>query len=95
MEFGNCETPIISTDFIEFNNDFNLYPNPSNRLINIKSTQKVSSINIYNMLGNLVMVRNVSSNRSILDIENLTEGIYLIEVRFENKSILNSKFIKK
>jgi hypothetical protein len=47
------------------------------------------------MLGNLVMVRNVSSNRSILDIENLTEGIYLIEVRFENKSILNSKFIKK
>jgi len=95
LEFGNCEIPIISTDFIEFNNDFNLYPNPSNRVINIKSTQKVNSINIYNMLGNLVMVRKVSSNRSILDIENLTEGIYLIEVRFENKSILNSKFIKK
>ena len=72
LEFGNCETPIISTDFIEFNNDFNLYPNPSNRVINIKSTQKVNSINIYNMLGNLVMVRKVSSNRSILDIENLT-----------------------
>ena len=45
------------------------------------------------MIGNLVMVKNISNNQSTLNIENLTNGVYLIELKLNNGSILNSKFI--
>ena len=47
------------------------------------------------MIGNLVMVKNISNNQSTLNIENLTNGVYFMELTLSNGSILNSKFIKK
>ena len=41
------------------------------------------------------MVKNISNNQSTLKIENLTNGIYFIEINLNNGSILNSKFVKK
>ena len=47
------------------------------------------------MIGNLVMVRNISNTQSTLNIEHLTNGVYFMEFNFENGSLKNSKFIKK
>ena len=41
------------------------------------------------------MVRNISNTQTTLDIEKLTNGIYFIELNFDNGSIINSKIIKK
>jgi hypothetical protein len=41
------------------------------------------------------MVRNISNTQTTLDIEQLTNGIYFMELNFDNGSIINSKFIKK
>ena len=49
----------------------------------------------FNMIGNLVMVKNIANNQSTLNIENLTNGVYFMELNLSNGSILNSKFIKK
>ena len=47
------------------------------------------------MIGNIVMIKNISNNQPILNIENLRDGVYLIEIKLSNGSILISKFIKK
>ena len=79
----------------QIESDFSIYPNPSNGIINIQSGNKIKSINIYNMIGNLVTVRNISNTQSTLNIEHLTNGVYFMEFNFENGSLKNSKFIKK
>jgi hypothetical protein len=47
------------------------------------------------MIGNLVMVKDISGNQATLNIETLTNGVYFLELNSLNGSILNSKFIKK
>ena len=92
LQFGSCTDPTIVN---QIESDFSIYPNPSNGIINVQSGKKIKSINIYNMIGNLVMVRNISNTQSTLNIEHLTNGVYFMEFNFENGSLKNSKFIKK
>ena len=47
------------------------------------------------MIGNLVMVRNISGNQATLNIENLTNGVYFLELNSLDGSVINTKFIKK
>ena len=47
------------------------------------------------MIGNLVMDRNIFKNQTTLDIEYIPNGMYFVELKFDNGSIINSKFIKK
>ena len=56
---------------------------------------EINTVNIYNMIGNLVMVKNIASNQSTLNIENLTNGVYLMEMNLSDGSTINSKIIKK
>src|SRR6185437_12562234 len=45
----------------ESNNDVSIYPNPSNEIINISSQKNIQSINIYNMLGQLIYNNQINS----------------------------------
>ena len=47
------------------------------------------------MIGNLVMVDNNYNNQFNLNVENLINGIYIIEVNLKDGSSFNSKFVKK
>ncbi len=73
----------------ELQNSFGLsvFPNPTRNQINIQtnSTGKLS-FNIYNSLGQLVMNGILATNFTTLDINNLTNGIYSIELRADFKT---------
>ena len=92
LQYGSCTTP---TGLSQVENNYSIYPNPTNGVITIQAANKINTVNIYNIGGNLVMVKNISNNQSTLKIENLTNGIYFIEINLNNGSILNSKFVKK
>ena len=92
LQFGSCTDP---TNVNQIESDFSIYPNPSNGIINVQAAERINTVNVYNMIGNLVMVRNISNTQTTLDIEKLTNGIYFIELNFDNGSIINSKIIKK
>lgn len=93
LQYGSCNTP--GTGINELDNKLSIFPNPSNGVLNIKASQNISSVNIYNMIGNLVMVKNIANNQSVLNIESLTNGVYFIELNLNNGSTLNSKIIKR
>jgi hypothetical protein len=93
LQFGSCDTP--GTGITQLENKLSVFPNPSNGIINIQSAYKLKSVNVYNMIGNLVMVRNISSNQAILNIETLTNGVYFLELNSYDGSVINTKFIKR
>jgi len=93
LQYGSCTTP--STGMVEKVNSYSLYPNPSNGIVTIKSDDKIKTLKVYNMIGNLVMIKNISNTQSILNIEHLTNGVYFMELNLDNGSLINSKFIKK
>ncbi|MFZ4614517.1 MAG: T9SS type A sorting domain-containing protein, partial [Bacteroidia bacterium] len=62
----------------------NLYPNPSNGKVNFefKDAIAITSIEIYNSLGALVLVENVNGNNKIVQINanELSNGFYLAKI---------------
>ena len=92
LQFGSCTNP---TNVDQMENDFSIFPNPSNGVINICSGKKIISLNIYNMIGNLVMVSDIYENNYKLNIDYLNEGIYFVEIKLDDGSLIKSRFIKK
>lgn len=85
----------LSNQDFEFKNYFTLYPNPVSDRLNIdtKDTIEVSSINIYNTLGQLVLVIPNAQNVKTVDVSSLTSGNYFIKIN-SDKGTSNTKFIK-
>jgi hypothetical protein len=75
--------------------DFNMYPNPANDVLNIRTNQpgKVH-VHIYDMTGKL-MIESFSEQESAVDVGKLSRGIYLVMVSDENGSVKTGKFIKQ
>ncbi|MDQ7961647.1 T9SS type A sorting domain-containing protein [Flavobacterium lindanitolerans] len=82
---GNLNTVIFNK------NDFKLYPNPTEGLINIKTREAIKNISIYNHLGQLI----TTQKQTQFNLENLASGIYMVRVDFENGQTANKKIIKK
>jgi choice-of-anchor B domain-containing protein len=61
---------------------FSLYPNPSENDITITSVDSpISTVEIYNVLGQRVLNRNFSENLSEkIDISGLNSGLYLVKI---------------
>jgi subtilisin-like proprotein convertase family protein len=73
----------------------NIYPNPANDILNIEIVDSKAVFNkliIRNTIGQEVLSQSITSNRAIVDIDNLDAGIYLLEITNGVKSI-TTKFI--
>lgn len=79
-----------------FNRYFALYPNPANETLNINAGTdiRLASIQIYNVLGQLVRVVSNAENVHSIDVSALPSGNYFIKI-VSDKGTSNSKFIKK
>lgn len=83
--------PVSSTDF--FIENFNLYPNPVNNVLNIASKNglNVNEVRITDLSGKVVKTqKDVSS----INVSDLATGTYIIDVT-TNEGRATSKFIKK
>jgi hypothetical protein len=84
----------LSTQSFEFGAEFTLYPNPAKEVLNIQSKNnlEIKSIEIYNLLGQVVLV--VPNAIDAIDVSNLIKGNYFIKVNTDNGTS-NTKFIKE
>lgn len=77
----------------EFDNKyFTIYPNPASNYLNINFENNAThKVTIYDLKG--VIVKPTSQVKSRIDVQNLTRGVYILEV-MENNTILGKrKFI--
>lgn len=81
-----CRTIIVQS-IIEpglLKNDVRVYPNPTQGIVNVTSSEKMESVNIYDLNGKLKLECN--KNCESLNISQLERGVYLIEVKTNNQT---------
>lgn len=74
--------------------NINLFPNPVHDVLNIKAKENLSSVAIYNLLGQEVLKSNLNNIQESIDVSALNTGVYLAKVEINGKS-KTYKIIKK
>lgn len=78
--------------------NINIYPNPTQKVLNIdintKNLATAYFLKITNLSGQVVQTKEIYSNRDTIYIDQLNKGIYFIHVFDENRMISVRKFIK-
>lgn len=76
------------------NSDFKHYYNPTNEFLTLKSDNSpIDKMELYNILGENLITRQISNVRYNLDMTSFTDGIYIIQIQIKD-TIKTLKFIK-
>ena len=89
---------VLSIETPDFSNNVKIYPNPSNGVVTIKNNTaaKLSTISIYDILGNQVQYMPLKTNaNNTIDLTNLTKGIYLARLESVDGQVKTQKLIIK
>jgi hypothetical protein len=81
-----------AADFGYSNNTISLYPNPAQEVLNISSSNSITKIEVYDLLGKKVASNDNASNVNVAD---LGKGAYIVKVVQENGSVVAKQFIKE
>jgi|TARA_B110000259_G_scaffold173584_1_gene206996 Flp pilus assembly pilin Flp len=71
---------LLSVDEESLFNGISLYPNPTDNILNIEARQSISSIRVYNLLGQQLLSISSSSLTDKVDMSGYTIGMYLVKV---------------
>lgn len=77
-------------------NEILIYPNPASDKVNINlhmDDSGVTLISVYNVLGEMLIKREIRESWTIIDISCLPKGIYFIGVTLEKKPVIRKKLI--
>ncbi len=65
---------------------FSMYPNPANNVTTISALEEITSIKIFNILGQEVANLNGNGNSMQVDVSSFSTGNYIVKVQTENAS---------
>lgn len=72
----------------------NLYPNPANDFINVSSLSIIDRVQITNVLGQVVMTKEIGANGANINIESLEAGNYFVTI-YTNQGVATKKLLVK
>jgi hypothetical protein len=90
----------VTLDIVTATNEVNktdaltVYPNPTSNLIHVQADGIISEVVVTNYLGQVVDVQTLSNNQTTVDLSQLENGVYFLEVKTDaaNHSV---KVVKK
>lgn len=72
-----------------------VYPIASGDVLNVFASNKFNKLKILDMSGNVVHTElNISHEEIQLDIRDLTEATYIIEIAYDDEKTARSVFVK-
>ena len=72
-------------------NHIDIYPNPTNDIINIKLKNEIKeNIIITNQLGQVVKKTNIDGKEIVINVEDFTSGVYFINVSNQKMKFLKN-----
>ena len=80
--------------FVPLTSSISIYPNPASETIHIQSESEKLTVQIRNSAGKIVLVKNVSTKQSSINIEHLSPGIYFIELSSSSEQFVQ-KIVKQ
>ena len=73
--------------------ELTLYPNPTQDILHISTSQSIQQIEVYSLTGELIS-RTTDTNIRSLDLSSFNSGIYFVTFTFEGTAV-TKKVIKK
>lgn len=73
---------------------FSYYPNPVKDMLNLKYSNEISGVEVYNLLGQRVLAKQVNATEATVDMSGIAEGNYIVRVTSGN-SVETIKIVKK
>jgi hypothetical protein len=75
---------------------YDIFPNPSQGVFSIQAAEKISSIEIFDVIGQRVYSKMVNANYATFDLSNQSKGIYFYQIRMNgNEGVETGKVILK
>ena len=74
------------------NQDLFTYPNPTTGIVKVNSQEKISQLEVFGNVGELL---KSNTKKSEIDISSLAQGIYFIRIIFDNGQSETKKVIKR
>ena len=77
--------------------ELNLFPNPTTGRLYLNSNNNIDEVNVYGMDGRAYSpnLEVLQSNQYAIDMSKLSEGVYAVQVVFENGKVLSRKVVKR
>ncbi|NLA25320.1 MAG: T9SS type A sorting domain-containing protein, partial [Bacteroidales bacterium] len=104
VSFGNYSKKIgitivdtdVSSPEILSNNEISIYPNPASEYLNIELNQYLSDeVQIYDISGKLLISKAINSNHTQINIADLEQGMYILNVLKSDRKISSLRFVKE
>lgn len=87
----NIALGALATVEVRKNSVLKIYPNPTNDMVNIQTTEKIEKYEVCNVAGQKVAE---GTNNSI-NMNGFSAGTYVIKIQTKDKKIITEKIIKK
>ncbi len=90
----NCTTGI---DRVTSNNQVTVYPNPAKGIIHIEGLllNGTTEITIIDMLGNTVKQVSINNNKISINIADLSEGVYFVNIRTDTNIVTKKVVVQR
>lgn len=85
---------LLANETFDEANSFSVYPNPASSILNIESISKIKSISITDINGRIIFENKSDSLSTTINIEMLSSGMYMIQVKTDKGSTVQ-KIMKK
>ncbi len=92
----SCECDPNGIAKINSNDDLLVvYPNPTNGNVTIDAGKLITSVKVFNMIGESFISAETSNTKVVVETEKLNKGVYFVLVTYTDKSVSTSRFIKE
>ena len=90
-QFGQAEDYMVMVNEVggtgSFDSSaFTYYPNPVKDVLNVSYIRNISSVEVYNIVGQQVMVKTINGNEGQVDMSGLAAGTYMVKVTADSTS---------
>lgn len=84
---------VLNVNSITENKSIEIYPNPAKNFIVVKG-EDIIEVEIFDMMGRKVLTQNVQES-SVINVNDFSQGLYLIRTIDVNDNIVVRKFVKE
>ncbi|RZJ64884.1 MAG: T9SS type A sorting domain-containing protein [Flavobacterium sp.] len=90
-QFGQAEDYMVMIDAVGAtgsfdSSSFTYYPNPVKDVLNVSYVSNISAVEVYNIVGQQVMVKTINGNEGQVDMSGLAAGTYMVKVTADSTS---------
>lgn len=91
----NCEANVSLTELAGSLLDVSVWPNPVMDMVNIKSSERIEKLVLYDLIGNQILEQKVQSvMNSELSLGDLPAGNYILKVYMENNQSITRRVVR-